>query len=62
MDLWTEGINGDPLDGEFTFRVVGNEYHDVRVYDGQFNYPKNLFFERGGIKIINVEPGTAVYA
>jgi hypothetical protein len=31
------------------------------VYDGQFNYPKTMFFSRGVQKIINVEPGTAVY-
>lgn len=58
--IGTEGMNGDLLDGKFTFTVVGNEYHDVRVFDGQFNYPKNMFFERGGTKIINVEPGMAI--
>ncbi|VVB63027.1 Uncharacterised protein [uncultured archaeon] len=57
----TEGTGGDPLDGKFTFRVVGNQNHDVRVTDGQFNYQKTLFFDRGGTKTINVEPGTAVY-
>jgi hypothetical protein len=59
--IGTEGTSGDPLDGKFSFRVVGNQNHDIRVYDGQFNYPKTMFFERGGTKIINVEPGTAVY-
>jgi hypothetical protein len=59
--IGTEGTGGDILDGKFTFRVVGNQNHDIRVYDGQFNYPKTMFFERGGTKIINVEPGTAVY-
>jgi len=59
--IGTEGTGGDPLDGKFTFEVVGNQYHEVRVYDGQFNYPKTMFFDRGGTKIINVEPGTAVY-
>jgi hypothetical protein len=57
----TEGTGGDPLDGRFSFRVAGNQNHDIRVFDGQFNYPKTMFFERGGTKIINVEPGTAVY-
>lgn len=56
-----EGTGGDLLDGRFSFRVAGNQNHDIRVYDGQFNYPKTMFFERGGTKIINVEPGTAVY-
>jgi hypothetical protein len=59
--IGTEGTGGDPLDGKFSFRVAGNQNHDIRVYDGQFNYPKTMFFERGGTKIINVEPGTAVY-
>lgn len=59
--IGTDGIGGDPLDGKFSFRVVGNRNHSIRVYDGQFNYPKTMFFERGGTKIINVEPGTAVY-
>ena len=59
--IGTEGTGGDTLDGKFSFRVIGNRNHEVRVYDGQFNYPKTMFFERGGTKIINVEPGTAVY-
>jgi hypothetical protein len=59
--IGTEGTGGDPMDGKFTFKVVGNQNHEVRVYDGQFNYPKTMFFDRGGTKIINVEPGTAVY-
>jgi hypothetical protein len=59
--IGTEGTGGDPLDGKFSFLVVGNQNHDIRVYDGQFNYPKTMFFERGGTKIINVEPGTSVY-
>jgi hypothetical protein len=49
------------LDGRFSFSVVGGRSHDVRVYDGQFNYPKTMFFTRGVQKIIYVEPGTAVY-
>ena len=59
--IGTEGTGGDPLDGRYSFNVAGNQNHEVRVYDGQFNYPKTMFFERGGTKIINVEPGTAVY-
>jgi hypothetical protein len=59
--IGTEGTGGDPLDGRFSFRVVGNQNHEIRVYDGQFNYPKTMYFSRGVQKIINVEPGTAVY-
>jgi hypothetical protein len=59
--IGTEGTGGDPLDGKFNFKVVGNQNHDVRVFDGQFNYPNTIFFQRGEKKIIKVEPGTAVY-
>jgi hypothetical protein len=45
--IGTEGTGGDPLDGRFSFNVVGNQNHDVRVYDGQFNYPKTMYFARG---------------
>jgi hypothetical protein len=56
-----EGTGGDVLDGKFSFTVVGDQNHNVRVYDGQFNYPKTIYFQKGVQKIINVEPGTAVY-
>ena len=59
--IGTEGTEGDPQDGRFSFGVVGNQNHDIRVYDGQFNYPKTMFFPRGVQKIVYLEPGTAVY-
>ena len=59
--IGTEGTGGDALDGRFSFSVVGNQNHNIRVYDGQFNYPKTMYFSKGVQKIINVEPGTAVY-
>ena len=59
--IGTEGSNGDPLDGVFNFKVIGGQNHNIRVYDGQFNYPKSMYFERGVLKIVNVEPGTAAY-
>ncbi len=59
--IGTEGSNGDALDGVFNFKVTGGQNHNIRVYDGQFNYPKSMYFERGVHKIINVEPGTALY-
>jgi hypothetical protein len=59
--IGTEGTSGDALDGRFSFNVVGNQNHDIRVYDGQFNYPKTMFFSRGVQKVIYVETGTAVY-
>ena len=48
-------------DGSFSFSVQGNMYHDIRVFDGQNNYPKRIYFQSGVSKIINVEPGTTVY-
>ncbi|VVB65121.1 Photosystem I assembly protein Ycf3 [uncultured archaeon] len=54
--IGTDGTGRDPLDGEFSFFVSGNQNHNVRVYDGQFNYPKNIYFQKGVPKIINVEP------
>ncbi len=59
--IGTEGTAGDAPDGKFSFNVIGNQNHNVRVYDGQFNYPKSMYFQRGVLKIINVEAGTAVY-
>ena len=59
--IGTEGGNGDALDGVFNFRVIGGQNHNIRVYDGQFNYPKSMYFAGGVLKIINVEPGTAAY-
>jgi hypothetical protein len=60
--IGTKGMGGDLLDGKSTFRVVGNQNHEVRVYDGR--YPKTMFFrffKCGSTKIIYVEPGTASY-
>ncbi|MFA6371243.1 MAG: hypothetical protein WCW68_01320 [Methanothrix sp.] len=59
--IGTEGTGGDAPDGKFSFNVRGNQNHNIRVYDGQFNYPKSMYFQRGVLKIINVEAGTAVY-
>lgn len=59
--IGTEGTSGDAPDGKFSFNVIGNQNHNVRVFDGQFNYPKSMYFQRGILKIINVEAGTAVY-
>ena len=56
-----EGTGGDPLDGIFKFKVVGGMNHLIRVFDGENNYSKEIYFERGVHKIINVPPGTTVY-
>jgi hypothetical protein len=59
--IGTEGTGGDVPDGIFDFQVVGGTSHNIRVYDGQFNYPKSMYFEKGVLKIIYVEPGAALY-
>ena len=59
--IGTEGTEGDALDGRFSFKVAGNKNHLVRVYDGQSNYPKIMFFEPGSSKTIYVEEGTAAH-
>jgi len=59
--IGTEGKAGDVPDGKFSFRVVGDQEHNIRVYDGQFNYPKSIYFQRGVLKIINVAQGYAAY-
>ena len=59
--IGTEGTGGDPPDSKFSFMVLGGTTHDIRVFDGQFNYPKTMYFDRGVMKVINVEPGAAVY-
>lgn len=59
--IGTEGTGSDPRDGRFSFKVAGNQNHDIRVYDGQFNYPRTIYFVRGVTKMIYVEPGQAVY-
>jgi hypothetical protein len=54
--IGTEGAGGDVPDGVFDFKVVGGTSHNIKVYDGQFDYPKSMYFERGVLKIIYVEP------
>jgi hypothetical protein len=52
--IGTEGTGGDQMDGRF--RVSGDSCHDIRVYNSQFNYLRNILQ-----KIIYVEPGSATY-
>ena len=63
-DVYVDGVYiGEETSGAgiFGFNVVGDMYHDIRVYDGQFNYPKRIYFQKGVTKVINVEPGTSAY-
>ena len=59
--LGTEGTGGDQLDGRFSFSVIGDQNHAIRVSDGKFHYPKTIFFQKNVPKIIYVEPGTGIY-
>lgn len=59
--IGTEGTGGDATDGRFSYQVMGNQYHSIRVYDGRFNYLKSVYFQRSVPKIIYVEPGAGVY-
>jgi len=57
----TDGKGGDPLDGSFTLRVVGNMEHFIKVWDGQFFYGKPKYYSRGVTTTLWVEPGYALY-
>jgi len=48
-------------DGTFKLSVTGNQWHTVRVFDGQNNYAKTMYFQSGVPKIINIAPATTVY-
>jgi hypothetical protein len=56
-----DGANGDALDGVFRFNVVGGQTHTIRIFDGQNNYEKPMYFDRGVAKVINVPAATTVY-
>ena len=56
-----DGANGDALDGVFRFNVVGGQTHTIRIFDGQNNYEKPMYFDRGVSKVINVPAATTVY-
>lgn len=57
----TDGRGGDPLDGSFTLKVVGNMEHFIKVWDGQFFYGKPKYYPRGVTTTLWVEPGYALY-
>jgi hypothetical protein len=59
-DIGTKGTGGDLSNARFSFKVLGGRYHYIRVYDGQFNYPKKIFFRKGEQKIIYAESGQMV--
>ncbi len=56
-----DGANGDALDGVFRFNVVGGQTHTIRIFDGENNYEKPMYFDRGVSKVINVPAASTVY-
>jgi hypothetical protein len=58
--IGTEGTGYDALDGYFSFNVLGNQNHDIRIYDGEFNYPKSMYFPKGVQIALYVEPRTQI--
>ncbi len=47
-----EGTENDPSDGIFKFDVIGNRNHNVKAYDGNSWYDKDVYFAKGILKII----------
>jgi len=57
----TDGLGGDPLDGIFKLNVVGDQWHTIKVWDGEWFYGKPRFFERRTPVVLKFEPATTVY-
>jgi hypothetical protein len=57
----TEGQGGDALDGVYKLNVVGNQWHTVKVWDGEWFYGKPRFYERRTPVVLKFEPATTVY-
>lgn len=53
-----DGKNGETKDGNFTFSVKGNMNHQILIWDGNFNYTKDMYFQTGVDKVITVDKGT----
>jgi hypothetical protein len=57
----TEGQGGDALDGVYKLNVVGNQWHTIKVWDGEWFYGKPRFYERRTPVVLNVEPAATAY-
>jgi len=57
----TEGQGGDALDGMYKLKVVGDQWHTIKVWDGEWFYGKPKFYERRGTYVLRFEPATTVY-
>ncbi len=55
FDVYLDGnYVGTGIGGSFSFNAPAG-YHDVRVWDGSFDYEQSVLFESGVSKIINVQ-------
>jgi len=57
----TEGQGGDSFDGVYNIKVVGNQWHTVKVWDGEWFYGKPKYYERRQTYVLKFEPATTVY-
>jgi hypothetical protein len=57
----TDGQGGDALDGVYKLNVVGNQWHTIKVWDGEWFYGKPRFYERRTPVILKFEPASTVY-
>jgi hypothetical protein len=56
FDVYVDGVYiGSGLGGTFTTSVQGGVNHDIRVWDGLWNYQKSVHFEPGIQKVIYIE-------
>jgi len=56
-----DGMNGDVLDGIYNLKLVGGQWHTVKVYDGEWFYGKPKYYAEGSKHTLYVEPATTVY-
>lgn len=59
--IGTDGQGGDALDGVYKLNVVGNQWHTIKVWDGEWFYGKPRFYERRTPVVLQVEPATTMY-
>jgi len=56
FDVYVDGVYiGSGMSGTFITSVQGGMNHDIRVWDGLWNYQKSIYFDRGIRKVINIE-------
>jgi hypothetical protein len=59
--IGTEGHGGDVFDGVYKLNVVGNQWHTIKVWDGEWFYGKPRFYERLTSVVLQVEPASTSY-